>query len=302
MLSILITGASGFVGQNLVPYLKAHNFKTQLLSLKNDIWKDGIEDDINAIIHLAGKAHDLSNTSNSDEYFKINTDLTIDLFNHFLNSNINDFIYFSSVKSVADTVSGTLTEDVTPDPKTPYGQSKQKAEKYLLSQKLPVGKRLFIIRPCMIHGPGNKGNLNLLYKFVAKGIPYPLAAFENKRSFLSIENLCFTMEELLKNKKVNSGIYNLADDKALSTNEVVKIIADSLDRKPLLMKVPRTLLRFAAKIGDNLRLPLNTERLKKLTGDFIVSNEKIKKALGIKFFPVSSEDGLTKTIRSFQSK
>src|SRR5690606_9961467 len=105
--------------------------------------------------------------------------------------------YFSSVKAVADTVEGVLQEDVVGKPLTPYGKSKLEAEQYLLSQVLPEGKRAFIIRPCMIHGPGNKGNLNLLYKVVEKDVPWPLAAFRNQRSFLSIDNLCFLLERMI---------------------------------------------------------------------------------------------------------
>ena len=83
---------------------------------------------------------------------------------------------------------GILTEDTIPNPKTHYGISKLQAENYILDQKLPEGKRVYILRPCMIHGPGNKGNLNLLYTLVKKGFPWPLGAFENQRSFLSIDN------------------------------------------------------------------------------------------------------------------
>src|SRR5690606_1547157 len=117
----------------------------------------------------------------------------------FLKRDAEVFIYMSSVKAAADTVDGILTEEKQPNPKTPYGQSKRKAEEYLLNATLPEGKRVYILRPCMIHGPGNKGNLNLLYKFVQKGIPYPLAAFENRRSFLSIDNLNFVILQLLQN-------------------------------------------------------------------------------------------------------
>src|SRR5690606_9902944 len=116
------------------------------------------------------------NTSADVEYFKVNRDLTVALFDQFLQSDIRDFFYFSSVKAVADTVEGPLTEDSVANPLTPYGKSKREAEKYLLAQELPIGKRLFIIRPCMIHGPGNKGNLNLLYKVVEKGLSLTLAA------------------------------------------------------------------------------------------------------------------------------
>src|SRR5690606_37052582 len=148
---------------------------------------------------------------------KVNRDLTIELFDLFLKSNIRDFFYFSSVKAVADTVDGMLTEDVQGKPYTPYGKSKLEAEQYLLKQTLPEGKRLFIIRPCMIHGPGNKGNLNLLYKVVEKGVPWPLAAFHNQRSFLSIDNLSYLLEKILENTGLSSGVYNFADDEALST-------------------------------------------------------------------------------------
>ena len=74
----------------------------------------------------------------------------------------------------------------------------------------------------MIHGPNNKGNLNLLYSFVKKNIPYPFGSFENKRSFVSIDNLCFVIKELIENKEIPSGVYNISDDQTLSTNELVR--------------------------------------------------------------------------------
>ncbi|PZR07349.1 MAG: nucleoside-diphosphate-sugar epimerase, partial [Flavobacterium psychrophilum] len=247
---------------------------------------------------LAGKAHDTKNTSAAAEYFQVNTELTKKLFDIFLNSDIRDFIYFSSVKAVADTVDGILTEDVAPNPQTPYGQSKHKAEEYLLSKQLPEGKRLFIIRPCMIHGPGNKGNLNLLFSVVKKGIPYPLAAFENKRSFLSIDNLSFAVEQIISSP-VAPGIYQFADDEALSTNDLIILIGQSLSKKISLWRVPKGLISGVAKVGDVAKLPLNSERLKKLTEDYVVSNAKITAAIG-RPFPVSAREGLIKTFNSFK--
>lgn len=299
---IVITGATGFVGKQLVPYLKERNCSVQTISLRLADWQQQLDKDAQAIIHLAGKAHDTKNTSAAAEYFHINTDLTISLFQWFLKSDVRDFIYFSSVKAAADSVNDILTEGIVPQPQTPYGQSKRKAEEYLLAQQLPIGKRLFIIRPCMIHGAGNKGNLNLLYKFVAKGIPYPLAAFENKRSFLSVNNLCFVLAALIEKSDVPSGIYNVADDDALSTNEVVSIISETMNLKPGLWAVPRGLLQAAARLGDILKLPLNSERLKKLTENYVVSNAKIKQVLGITQLPISARQGLQQTIKSFLSK
>ena len=204
-MKIQITGITGFVGRNLSKFLEQNNLEVLPLSLRGS-WKDKVENKADAIVHLAGKAHDTKNTSEALEYFNINTELTKELFDIYMNSEIKDFIYFSSVKAVADTVIDVLKEDEIGNPKTPYGQSKYKAEQYILSKKLPEGKRVFIIRPCMIHGPGNKGNLNLLYNIVKKGIPYPLAAFHNERSFLSIDNLNFMVTKILENKNVASGV------------------------------------------------------------------------------------------------
>ena len=271
----------------------------QGLSLRNPDW--GLDKNADVLIHLAGKAHDTENKSEEKEYFRINHDLTVDLFNEFLNSNIKDFIYFSSVKAAADTVSGVLDEQYVPDPKTPYGRSKLAAEQYLLSQKLPEGKRLFVVRPCMIHGEGNKGNLNLLYKIVKKEIPWPLAGFENKRSFLSIDNLNYLIINIINNKDISSGIYNFADDQAVSTNRLIEIIAETLNRKPVFWALSQNFITRAAKLGDWLKLPLNTERLRKLTENYVVSNDKIKSALGIEKLPLSAEEGLVKTIKSFKT-
>ena len=296
-MNIIITGATGFVGKNLSKFLKEKGYHIVPLSLRK-AWE--LDQNAEAIIHLAGKAHDTKNTSAEKEYFEINTELTKKLFKEFLNTTAQDFIYFSSVKATADTVEGFLDENHTSNPQTPYGKSKLLAEAYLLSQKLPENKRLFIIRPCMIHGPGNKGNLNLLYKFVQKGIPYPLAAFENKRSFLSIDNLNFLILEMLSNKNVGSGIYNFADDESLSTNELVVIINKVLGKKTKFLHLPKFIVYAIAKLGDVVNLPLNSERMKKLTENYVVSNQKIKNALGINRLPVSPHQGITDTIKSFK--
>lgn len=300
-MQITITGASGFVGTNLTAYLEAKNLVIESLSLRGD-WKEQFNPSRDAIIHLAGRAHDLENTSDEAEYFKVNRDLTIQLFQAFLKSEAKDFFYFSSVKAVADTADCMIDENIVPEPLTAYGKSKYEAEQYLLAQKLPEGKRLLIIRPCMIHGPGNKGNLNLLYKIVEKGIPWPLVNFENKRSFLSIDNLSYLVYEMLQNKEVPSGIYNFADDESLSTNQLIKSINKALERKPRFLSIGVGLITFIAKVGDKIKLPLNSERLKKLTESYVVSNQKIKNALNIKQLPLSAEEGIIKTIKSFKNK
>ena len=314
---ILITGVHGFVGNNLVKALSANNiiYGVDIIApLKDGVrftfpWeylnKEGEIPHVDAIIHLAGKAHDTKNQSDAGMYFKVNRDLTIKIFDYFCaHKDIKKFVFFSTAKAAADKVDGILTEDVVPSPVGPYGKSKIAAEQYILNtmQNRPfefVNRGVYIFRPCMIHGPGNKGNLNLLYNVVKKGIPWPLGAFENRRTFTSVENICFAVNGVLT-KDVESGIYNMGDDEALSTNELIEEICKSLGNKAHIWKLPKGLMEGVAKIGDALHLPLDSERLRKLTENYISSNAKIKKALAIERMPVDAREGLKVTLDSFK--
>jgi nucleoside-diphosphate-sugar epimerase len=287
-----ITGSSGFIGKSVLNFFGKENFY---------IWNRGnninIQDE-NCVLHLAGKAHDLQNISDASEYYTVNTDLTKKCYDAFLLSDAKVFITISSVKAAADRIESVLTEDYLPKPITHYGKSKLLAEQYILSKSIPKDKRVYILRPCMIHGPGNKGNLNLLYKIVIKGFPWPLGLFENKRSFCSIDNLMFIIKELIECEDIPSGVYNVADDEALSTNDVISILAESQKIKPKICKVPKGMIQTLSKLGDVFSLPLTTERLQKLAESFVVSNQKIKSAIK-KDLPITAKDGLLKTFNSF---
>ncbi|MEO7975777.1 NAD-dependent epimerase/dehydratase family protein [Flavobacterium sp.] len=296
-MKITITGATGFVGTNLQNYLRtAHDVEPMSVRYVDNQQFD-VKTDV--LIHLAGKAHDLKKVSNPQDYYRANFELTKQLFDAFFDSDSAVFIFMSTVKAVADDVKGILCEDEIPNPKTHYGIVKHQAEEYILSKKLPQGKRVYILRPCMIHGPGNKGNLNLLYQFVAKGLPWPLGDFVNQRSFLSIQNLCFVIKELLEQTAIPSGVYNVADDNFISTNELIIIMGQSLGVKVRILKIPVKLIKFIAMIGDSLKLPLNIEKLQKLTENYIVSNEKIINAIG-KQLPLNSKEGMRITFDSFK--
>lgn len=297
--SVIITGASGFVGVNLKNYLD-DEYSIKSLSIRYQP-NQFIDLKGEAIVHLAGKAHDLKKVSNPKEYDDANFELTRQLFDAFVESSVSIFIFMSTVKAIADEVDNVLTENAKPNPKTPYGKSKLKAEEYILSKKTPEWKKVYILRPCMIHGPGNKGNLNLLYKLVSKGLPWPLGGFQNKRSFLSIKNLCFVIKEILENTTIQSGVFQIADDEPLSTNELIKLLGDSLNKKSTILNISPIRIRRIAKLGDYLHLPLNSERLQKLTENYVVSNAKIVAAIGKKL-PVSSEEGLKNTFKSFRNK
>ncbi|MCP9769396.1 NAD-dependent epimerase/dehydratase family protein [Lacihabitans sp. LS3-19] len=295
-MKVLITGASGFIGINLQEYFIRHCVQFETLSIRlGDEFS--INDDITAVIHLAGKAHDLNNAVDENEYYRVNTDLTKEIYLEFCKSKAKVFIYISSVKAVEDNPSNIIDEKTLPRPKTPYGKSKLAAEEYLAKNRIS-DKSLFILRPCMVHGPNNKGNLNVLYKFVNKGIPYPFGCFSNLRSYLSVDNLCFIIKELIINDKISSGIYMVSDDDEISTNDVVKLIGETLNRNIKILNLPKFFVFFLVRFGDLFSLQLNSVNLQKLTGSYIVSNEKIKAALG-KQFPVNTKTGLIKTFESF---
>jgi nucleoside-diphosphate-sugar epimerase len=313
-MKILITGNNGFVGFNLTQYLINLDFHVVPLNRNSlefhwgNIFEVGIPSGVDSIIHLAGKAHDLSGVSNAEEYYTVNTELTEKLFQEFLKSDAEKFIYFSSVKACSDAVNDILFEDEKCNPTTAYGISKLQAE--IKIQKLFVNyqlqmetyernykkKYLYIIRPCMIHGPENKGNLTLLFKLINRGIPYPLGLFNNRRSFLSIENLGFVINEILINP-IESGIYQLADNDSISTSDLIKLMGQTRGVKPHIWNVPKVFIITLARIGDLFRLPFNSHSLIKLTESYRVSNKKIVTAIG-KPLPMSIEDGLKSTFVS----
>lgn len=344
-MNILITGVHGFVGSNLVRALsKEHTiYGLDIVTPEKEgvkktfSWDDldsGVMPKVDAVIHLAGKAHDTRNKSAADVYFKVNTGLTKKIFDWYeAQASTKKFIFFSTAKAAAECVApstssgqaGVLYEDVTPTPKGPYGESKIQAEDYILdflesqgvsreamSSRVPPstgsgtvghpknGKEVYIFRPCMIHGPGNKGNLNLLYGVVSKGIPWPLGAYENRRTFTSVENVCFAINGVLT-KDVPSGIYNMGDDEALSTNELIEVICQTLGKKAHIWRIPKGVMNGIAKIGGWLHLPLNPLRMQKLTENYVSSNAKIKQALGIERFPVDARTGLIETIKCFKN-
>lgn len=282
-----MTGSHGFVGTNLIEALSEG-----CEIIRWNAREDKELPECDAVIHLAGLAHDTKRNKTSkgrwkkEEYFRVNTELTIRIFDRFMESGAKKFIFFSSIK--------------VQDGDTAYAVSKRNAE-LAISQKEEVrrkkGKEVYILRPCMIHGKGNKGNLNLLVKWVEKGLPWPLAAFDNKRSFASMGNVAYVVSELLK-KDTDSGTYNICDDEAVSTNELIGLIFECFGKKARFWRIHRGLMKSLARIGDTLHLPLNTERLGKLTDDYIVSNRDIKFALGVGRMPVEAKEGLRESIRS----
>jgi nucleoside-diphosphate-sugar epimerase len=283
--------------------------------------------------------------SHEHDYFRINTELTQTIYDFFLRSSAHTFIYFSSIKAAAEVSDIPLTEEETPHPVSAYGRSKQQAEQYILSHlpgdpgrqrgpaltNLTAGRRnVFILRPCMVHGPGRHGNLKSLFNYIRKGFPWPFFNLDNHRSYLSMENLNYIIGEFLNPKPdipvryfgpltrrhvlpshrhvlssrrhashAPSGIYHLCDDDPLSATHIIAMMGEVLGRKPAALRLPAWFIHFAAVTGTALHLPFNRMTVNKMTGNLIVSNSRIKHALKISALPVTAEQGMHDTLESF---
>lgn len=313
---VLITGISGFVGTNLAEYLKtdsqievygvsrnpmAQNHLpagiTEIFSYEEILEDPGHEFD--GYVHLAGKVIHNNYDEEEEEFLQVNLHQTRQIFDRFLDdTRASIFIFLSTIHVLTERPGQVIDEEYQPQPFTPYGRSKYEAENYIRSH-IREGKQFYILRPSMIHGPGNKGNLNLLYDLVRRGVPYPLGGINNCRSFVSVENLCFVIREILLSS-IPAGLYHIADDEATYTHDLIRYIAESLGKRARIVNIPLSLLRLTAFMARILPfIPLNEHRLLKLTEDFIVSNKKIKEAIG-KPLPVRAEEGLRKTLESFR--
>ena len=295
-MNILLTGATGFVGQNFIKYFTAQKTNFHIFALCRDsayknsgyvTWlynemdfnKVLSENDIYAVIHLAGKAHDTKNTSKSEVYFEINYSITKKLFDAFANSHASKFIFLSSIKAVGDDQTYITNSLDLSEPQTPYAKSKREAEKYIQNFDLSSSKSFYILRPTLIYGPAVKGNLATLVKFANKGLPYPFESFENKRSYLSVNNLSYILIKLIENE-YESMTLNIANEDAISTKELIAIIYKALGKKPSSLSFPQAIIKSIATLGNIFPLPINSEKLNKITSSFVVDTAEMIKKLG----------------------
>lgn len=294
--NIGVLGHSGFVGKALLEALPG----AIGISLRDDTWVSKMMQ-CTVIINLVGKAHDHQGMASEHDYYYTNLELSKNIFQVFLQSSVNLLVHISSLAALEEFESTIPLQESDPcNPVSWYGKSKRSAEEWLLSQKLPPEKRLIILRPPMIHGSGDKGNLGLLYKIIRRGIPYPLASFDNKRSFISIDNFVFFIKQVVeKHECLPSGIYHISDDEYISTKQIIGVIKEITGKNVSDFALPKYIVKAVARLGDFLPIPLNSKRLKKMTGDLLVSNEKIKNYLEMERLPLTAIEGMKKTIGSF---
>lgn len=290
-MKVLLTGASGFVGSKIIADLK-NKYEIIPLSIRYDIRERiNIPNDVKAIIHTSGIAHDLKGKSKHIEYIQSNYELTKSLFDHYLNSKAHLFIFFSSVKAVTEVSECPITEKNKLSPNTSYGISKRLAEEYI--QENNQGKRFIILRPPLIYGVGNKGNLALIQRFSAFGLPWPYKMPKNRKSLLYSANMTYIIDKILKSN-ISSGVYNIADEGTISSFDVIKILYTAKNKKLRVLPIPRWVIDILLKIFGTFFKKLNQNILSKLESNLELDCSKLKNELKIKL-PFSTKDGLIKT-------
>ena len=299
MKTVLVTGSQGFIGQVLSEELQALGFlvknlvrrKTEtianpiVLDLKSE-WSFNPCDGVDTVFHLAGKAHALSEIKqDNDDYQIINTEGTRKLLEAAQQAGVQRFIYFSSVKAAGDSdCKQDETSALVAD--TPYGQSKLAAEKLVLKGNYvshPV-----VIRPCMVYGNTQKGNLSKMIKAIAGGFFPPLPEVNNQRSMVHVKDVVSAALLVAQHANAAKQIYIVSDGKGSSSRQLYEWICEALNKPIPNRTLPIITIEILAKIGDFMgyfcgrRFIFDSDVKHKLLGSASYSSVKIEKELGFK--------------------
>ena len=242
---IVLTGTTGYIGQNLTKYFNSKSKKNKSISLRFQNWHKMMPLETETIIHLAAINLNPQDSAFDEEYFRVNTELTSKLFRYFLNSNAKTFIFLSTTELIDKHIS-EVTEDAKVNPTNPFLQSKLDAEQFILKQDLPEGKRAIILRVAPVYGRETKSTLHDTFSF-CKRFPWFFGVFDTKQSFCNIDNLTEIIAQIAENTSVSSGIYNVADNEPISSVQLVNWIAEVFDKKAKIIKVPKGILNLFAK-------------------------------------------------------
>ncbi len=295
---VLLTGSTGFVGKQVVeclsPTYELHAITTRSTQIegisKTYQWDslDTINDSYDAVIHMAGLAHDTQNKRDESEYYDVNVGLTEKILEKLKSWNTSIFVYLSSVKAVVDSTSSEiLSEKDISTASNVYGRSKLATEQLILSSK--EAQSMVVLRPVLIYGKGQKGNLNTLHKLISKGVWFPFKNWVNRRSVLSINNLTAVIQSNLQTP-IPTGVYFVSDDDPISTVRLLQLIGKGFDKKIRFIAMPNGMIKFAIGVLPK-KLKSFTD---KILGSLEVDNSKLKLALGINEMPYRTTDDLPK--------
>ncbi len=289
-MKIAITGANGFVGQALYRHLtSAGHAVTALIRNQQIIDKQhgkcvnyndpqSLESALKGhevVIHLIGKTHSQDSLEALNDYQEINVKLSQTIAQASAKCDIKTFIYLSSIKAIGEAQSAPYSINSTPAPISAYGISKLEAEQALQIITKNSGMKLVVIRPPLIYSPNAKGNIALLKKVITKRLPLPLKSINNKRSIVTLDDLCRIVENKLSPKEFHSVLLPVSPP-SMSTPELVQRIAKDITIREILFPLPTPLLKFTLQvIGQSEQYDKLCENLEVLP-NIIIQNERVK--------------------------
>jgi nucleoside-diphosphate-sugar epimerase len=259
MKKIAVTGATGFVGKRLMEYNQDKYHLQALLLREGDVKLLNLAR-VDAVVHLAGKAHQMTPIEDS-VYFEVNYELTKNLAIRAKEQGVRQFVYISSTKVYGDNITEVLNETSICHPTDAYGASKLKAEQFLSTLQSP-GFNIAIVRPPLVYGPGVKGNMIKLLELAAKKYPLPLGNIHNARSMVFVDNLIELINAIIN--KEAAGLFIAGDQQAVSTSELITLIRKSLGNNYTLFSIPSFIRATLKKIKPAF--------YKRLFGFFVVDN------------------------------
>jgi len=286
MLNVLVTGATGFVGQHLIECLKLDGYNIKAISRNLilgvdtvicDFLKDDIPDNalkgIDIVFHLAGYAHDLKSEFGIEgTYQKINVGVTDELLSLSIKHNIKKFIFVSSVKAGGSPIRGKcVAEENQSDPVGMYGETKREAELKVLEIGRKSDMHVSILRPALIYGPNVKGNLQLMMQGIKKGWFPPLPDVGNKRSMIHVDDIVQALLLLVNSQQANGEIFIATDGRTYSSRNIYETMCRVLGKSAPNWSVPKFLFSAIALLSPNL-----SYKMDKLLGDECYSSEKLQ--------------------------
>lgn len=291
-MTILVTGATGFVGNRVVGGLEARGATvrstTRRVALAGEHmvtlpridhstdWNHALAG-VDSIVHLAARVHVMKDESEDPlrDFRDVNTAGTANLAEQAARAGVRRFVYLSTIKVNGEFTDGVpFRESDTPAPEDPYAVSKWEAEQQLKEISRRTGLEVVIIRPPLVYGPGVKGNILRLLHWIDRGIPLPFANANNRRSLVSLENLVDLTIHCLEHQAAAGETFLVADNQDMSTRDLVRGLAAGMQRRCRMMPIPMRLARRFLEVGGKAAL------WRRLWGDLQIDASKARNVLG----------------------
>lgn len=316
--SVLVTGATGFIGRHLCAALAAEGNEVVALTRRPDavppiggkivVVGDLLDREqvrralqgVTSVVHLAARVHSRPEGIGDpgSACRRINVDGTIALLDASVDAGVKTFVYISSVKAVADTSETVLTALTVAEPTDAYGASKLEAERRVRSTAMKEGLAAPVLRLPAVYGPGMKGNMTRLFWAVERGLPLPFGLISNRRSFAYVGNVVAAIQALLASATAARQTFYVSDGEDLSTPELIERIGVALGKRPRMLPVPAAVFEAALKVGGLLSrigpFHLTVDSLSAVLGSLCVDSSTLREVTGFEA-PFSVDKGMSLT-------